>query len=57
MYTLELTSSQMLMLRQMIESDMFMSEQDMPDYKDEEYLLYFLDRCQVYNQVLEELDT
>ena len=57
MYTLELTSSQMLMLRQMIESDMFMSEQDMPEYKDEERLLYFLDRCQVYNQVLEELDT
>ena len=57
MYTLELTSSQMLMLKNMIESDMFMSEQDIPDYKDEEYLLYFLDRCQVYNQVLDELST
>ena len=57
MYKLELTSSQMLMMKGMIESDMFMSEQDMPDYKDEEYLLYFLDRCQVYNQVLEELST
>ena len=34
MYTLELTSSQMLMMKNMIESDMFMSEQDMPDYKD-----------------------
>ena len=57
MYTLELTSSQMLMMKNMIESDMFMSEQDMPDYKDEEYLLYFLDRCKVYNQVLGELST
>ena len=57
MYTIELTSSQMLMLRQMIESDMFMSEQDVPDYKDEEHLTYLLDRCQVYNQVLEELST
>ena len=57
MYTLELTSSQMLMLKSMIDSDMFMSEQDMPDYKDEEYLTYFLDRCQLYNQVLEELST
>jgi len=57
MYTLELTSSQMLMMKTIIENDMFCSEQDMPDYKDEEYLLYFLDRCQVYNQVLEELST
>ena len=57
MYTLELTSSQMLMLKQMIDSDMFMSEQDMPEYKDEEHLTYLLDRCQVYNQVLEELST
>ena len=57
MYTLELTSSQMLMLKQMIDSDMFMSEQDMPDYKDEEHLTYLLDRCQLYTQVVEELST
>ena len=57
MYKLELTSSQMLMLKQMIDSDRFMSEQDVPDYKDEEHLTYLLDRCQVYNQVLEELST
>ena len=57
MYTLELTSSQMLMMKTIIENDMFCTEQDMPDYKDEDLLLYFLDRCQVYNQVLEELDT
>ena len=57
MYTLELTTSQMLMLRQMIESDIFLSEQDVPDYKDEEHLTYLLDRCQLYTQVLEELDT
>ena len=57
MYTLELTSSQMIMLKSMIDSDMFMSEQDMQDYKDEEQLMYYLDRCQVYNQVLEELSS
>ena len=57
MHTLELTSSQMLMMKGIIESDMFMSEQDMPNYKDEEDMLYYLDRCQVYNQVLEELST
>jgi hypothetical protein len=57
MYKLELTSSQMLMLKQMIDSDMFLSEQDVPDYKDEEHLTYLLDRCQLYTQVLDELST
>ena len=57
MYTLELTSSQMLMLKMVFESDMFLSEQDMQDYKDEEQLMYYLDRCRVYNQILEELNT
>ena len=58
MYTLELTSSQMLMLKIVFENDMFLSEQDIQDdYKDEEQLMYYLDRCQVYNQVLEELAT
>lgn len=57
MYTLELTSSQMLMLKIVFENDMFLSEQDMQDYKDEDQLMYYLDRCQVYNQVLEELAT
>ena len=57
MYKLELTSSQMLMLKIVFENDMFLSEQDMQDYKDEEQLMYYLDRCQVYNQVLEEIDT
>ena len=57
MHTLELTSSQMLMMKDMIESDIFLPEQNMPEYKDEDVLLYYLDRCQVYNQVLEELST
>ena len=57
MYTIELTSSQMLMMKDMIESDIFLSEQNMPEYKDEEQLMYYLDRCQVYNQVLEEIST
>ncbi len=54
---LELTSSQMLTLKQIIESDIFLSEQDMPDYKDEDLLQFFLDRCQLYTQVLEDLRT
>ena len=57
MHTLELTSSQMLMMKGIIESDMFMSEQDIPNYKDEEDMLYYFERCQVYNQILEELST
>jgi len=57
MYTLELTSNQMLMMKNVIENDMFMTEQDTSDHKDEALLLYYLDRCQVYNQVLEELST
>ena len=55
--TLELTNSQLQMVKIMIESDMFLSEQDIPDYKDQESLMYYLDRCQVYNQILEELST
>ena len=57
MYTLELTSNQMLMIKCVIESDIFLSEQDMQDYTDEDQLMYYLDRCRVYNQVLEELNT
>ena len=52
---LEVTNSQLQMMKSMIESDVFLSEQDIPNYKDQESLMYYLDRCQVYNQVLEEL--
>ena len=52
---LEVTNSQLQMMKTVIESDMFLSEQDIPNYKDEESLKYYLDRCQVYNQILEEL--
>jgi len=52
---LEVTNSQLQMMKTVIESDMFLSEQDIPNYKDEESLTYYLDRCQVYNQILEEL--
>lgn len=55
MYTLELTAPQLLMLKEMIENDIFMSEQDAPDYKNEETMMYYLDRCQVYHIVNEEL--
>lgn len=57
MHTLELTSNQMLIMKSIIENDMFISEQDMPNYKDEEDMLYYFERCRVYNQVLEELST
>jgi hypothetical protein len=57
MYTLELTAPQLLMLKEMIENDMFMSEQDAPDYKNEETMMYYLDRCQVYHIIKEELET
>ncbi len=52
---LEVTNRQLQMMKTVIESDMFLSEQDIPNYKDEESLTYYLDRCQVYNQILEEL--
>lgn len=52
---LELTNSQLQMMKMVIESDMFLSEQDIPDYKDADSLTYYLERCQVYNQILEEL--
>jgi len=52
---LELTNSQLETLKMLIESDIFLSEQDIPNYKDEDSLTYYLDRCQVYNQILEEL--
>ena len=52
---LELTNSQLQMMKMVIESDIFLSEQDIPNYKDEDSLTYYLERCQVYNQILEEL--
>ena len=52
---LELTNSQLETLKMIIEGDIFLSEQDLPNYKDEQSLTYYLDRCQVYNQILEEL--
>ena len=52
---LEVTNSQLQMMKTMIEIDMFLSEQDIPNYKDKESLTYYLERCQVYNKILEEL--
>ena len=57
MYTLELTTSQLLMLKEMIDNDIEMSCMDAPDYTDMDVMQYYLDRCTVYNLVTEELET
>ena len=55
MYTLELTSSQLFMLKEMIDNDIDMSGMDAPDYTDIDVMQYYLDRAAVYNLVAEEL--
>ena len=55
MYTLELTSNQLLMLKEMIDNDIEMSCMEPPDYTDIDVMQYYLDRCTVYNLVIEEL--
>lgn len=55
MYTLELTTSQLLMLKEMIDNDIEISCMEPPDYTDRDAMQYYLDRCTVYNLVTEEL--
>jgi len=55
MYTLELTTSQLLTLKEMIDNDIDMSGMDAPDYTDIDVMQYYLDRCTVYNLVIEEM--
>ena len=55
MYTLELTSSQLLMLKELIDNDIEISCMDAPDYTDMDAMQYYLDRCTVYHLVAEEL--
>ncbi len=57
MHTLELTTSQLLMLKEMIDNDIEMSGMDAPDYTDMASMQYYLDRCAVYHLVAEELET
>ena len=57
MYTLELTSTQLLMLKEMIDNDIEMSGMDTPDYTDMDAMQYYMDRCTVFHLVKEELET
>lgn len=57
MYTLELTTSQLLMLKEMIDMEMTLRCPAAPDYTDMAAMQYYLDRCAVYHLVAEELET
>ena len=57
MHTLELTSNQLLMLKELIDNDIDISCMDAPDYTDMAAMQYYLDRCTVYHLVIEELET
>ena len=53
MYKLELTSSQVLMMKDMIECDMDLSSHEAPDYDSIDLMQYYLDRAQVLQKVKE----
>jgi len=55
MTNLELTTSQLLMLKELIDNDIEISCMDAPDYTDMDAMQYYLDRCKVYHLVTEEL--
>ena len=57
MYTLELTTNQLLMLKELNDNDIEISCMDAPDYTDMDAMQYYLDRCTVYHLVKEELET
>ena len=57
MHTLELTSNQLLMLKELIDNDIEISCMDAPDYTDMVAMQYYLDRAAVYHLVTEELRT
>ena len=57
MHTLELTSNQLLMLKELIDNDIDISCMDAPDYTDMDVMQYYMDRCAVYHLVTEELET
>ena len=53
MYTLELTSSQVLMMKDIIEYDMDLSSHEAPDYDSIDLMQYYLDRAKVLQKVRE----
>ena len=57
MTNLELTTSQLLMLKELIDNDIEISRMEAPDYTDMAAMQYYLDRCAVYHLVKEGLET
>ena len=57
MTNLELTTSQLIMLKELIDNDIEISCMNAPDYTDMDAMQYYLDRCTVYHLVKEELET
>jgi|TARA_B110000285_G_scaffold99080_1_gene112912 hypothetical protein len=57
MMYIEVSASELLMLKEMFDNDIEMSCMDYPDYRDEDAMRYYLDRCRVYNKIEEELST
>ena len=57
MHTLEITSAQLLMLKDMIGSDIDISRDDTPDYTNAGLMQYYVDRAKLYDLVLQELRT
>jgi len=55
MTNLELTTSQLLMLKELIDNDIEISCMEAPDYTDMAAMQYYLDRAAVYHLVTEEL--
>ena len=54
---IEVSASELLMLKEMFDNDIEISEMDAPDYTNFVVMKYHLDRCNVYNQIQEELST
>ena len=57
MTNLKLTTSQLLMLKELIDNDIEISCMDAPDYTDMDAMQYYLDRAAVYHLVTEEIET
>jgi hypothetical protein len=57
MHTLELTSSELLMLKDMTESDIESTGWSEIDYSDPELMQFYADRAKVFVRIQEELRT
>jgi spore coat protein CotF len=57
MHTLELTSSELLMLKDMTESDIESTGWSEIDYSDPELMQFYADRAKVYVRIQQELST